>query len=158
MSTGFADGFQLARLVTWTVLRRLEDDAQLYFATTHFDNNSPSQELSAPLVLERVGPFIATMPVVMVGDFNSRPNSEAYSILTEGDPAFVNAFDLAPEWTIEHNAMRPPMYDTSIRIDHIFTAGAAWDASSWTVDMWRYGDDDLPISDHWAMAADLSLP
>lgn len=155
-SRGFAEGFQLARLVTWTVLRRLEDDAQLYFAATHFDNNAPSQELSAPLVLERVAPFVETLPVVMVGDFNSRPDSVAYATLT-GEAGFVDTFDIADVWRVEYNATRRPDYDTTIRIDHVFVAGADWTVPEWVVDLWRYGDNTLAVSDHWAITADLSL-
>lgn len=157
-STGFADGFQLARLVVWTVLRRRDDGAELFFANTHFDNNSPSQELSAPLVLERTAPFVDGRPVVFVGDFNSDPSSEAYAILTGGDPFVLeNAFDLAPEWTMETNQEPAPDYDTSQRIDHVFVAGVSWTATRWVVDTWIYGRNDLYVSDHFAIATELEL-
>jgi endonuclease/exonuclease/phosphatase family metal-dependent hydrolase len=155
-STGFADGFQFPRLVSWTVLRRLDDGARLYFAATHFDNNAPSQELSAPLVLERVAPFVADLPVVMVGDFNSRPDSTAYGILTAADGGFTDAFEIAGQWSVDSNAARPP-YDPTERIDHVFVTGGAWTAPSWVVDLWTYGPNDLPVSDHWAITVDLEL-
>jgi len=153
-STGFADGFQLARLVSWAVFRRLDDDTQLYFATTHFDNNAPSQELSAPLVLERMSPFAETLPVVMVGDFNSRPASTAYGILT-GEGGFTDAFAIAEDWSIDSNVKPTPPYDPTDLIDHVFMTGGAWTTTAWTVDLWSYGENMLPLSDHWAIAADL---
>jgi len=156
-STGFIDTFQLARLVTWAVFRRVDDDAQLYFATTHFDNNAPSQTLSAPLVLDRTAPFAQTLPVVMVGDFNARPDSEAYGILT-GAGGFSDAFQSAEAWSVDSNEEPAPRYDPSVLIDHIFTAGAEWSTTTWSADLWSYGDNDLPISDHWAVTADLQLP
>jgi len=159
MSTGFADGFQLARLVTWAVLRRTSDDAELLFATTHFDNNSPSQEKSAPLVLERTPPAAAGRPIVLVGDFNSRPDSAAYATLTGTDDFhFDDAFALAPEWTMATNQEPAPAYDIGTRIDHVLVAGAAWQVERWVVDTWTYGPNDRYVSDHFAIAADLVAP
>jgi endonuclease/exonuclease/phosphatase family metal-dependent hydrolase len=73
-SNGFASP-QLPRLVVWARLRALAEDHEFVFATTHFDNNSPSQELSAPLVLERTAALADELPVIMVGDFNSKPGT-----------------------------------------------------------------------------------
>src|ERR1041384_796995 len=81
-SVGFAAP-QLPRLVTWARLHALDEDFDVLFATTHFDNNSPSQEMSAPLVLERTAALASELPVIMVGDFNSQPTDLAYTILTE---------------------------------------------------------------------------
>ncbi len=155
-STGFIDGVQFPRIVGWAVLRRLSDDAQLLFSTTHFDNNAPSQELSAPLALERLGPFAATVPVVFVGDYNSRPDSVAYGILT-GQGGFTDSFDLAPGFSVVTNLPRRPVYDPTERIDHIFVTGGTWSASSWMVDEWIYGDDAELVSDHFAIVADLTV-
>jgi len=158
MSTGFADHFQLPRLVVWTILRRTDDGAELFFATTHFDNNSPSQELSAPLVLERTPAAAAQRPVIVVGDFNSRPDSTAYGILTTAtDFHFDDAFDLAPQWSMETNQRPMPEYDTTQRIDHVFVAGAPWQVARWVVDTWHYGPNDLSVSDHFAIVAELAL-
>lgn len=156
MSKGFADGFQLARLVTWAILRRLEDDAELLFATTHFDNNPPSQELSAPLVLERTAPLVQGRPGVLVGDYNSKPDSVAYATLTGGEPlALVDAFELAPQWAVDSNMEPPLTYDTSTRIDHVLVTDDGWRATRWVVDTWVYGPEDNFVSDHFAIMAEL---
>jgi endonuclease/exonuclease/phosphatase family metal-dependent hydrolase len=89
-STGFANP-QLARLVVWARLRALAEDHEFVFATTHFDNNSPSQELSAPLVLERTAALADELPVIMVGDFNSQPVDPAYALLLTGARASPTA-------------------------------------------------------------------
>src|SRR5690606_9112160 len=47
-SIGFSPP-QVPRLVVWARLFDKQSDAELVFVSTHFDNNSPSQELSAPL-------------------------------------------------------------------------------------------------------------
>lgn len=157
-SVGFSTP-QLPRLVAWAQLRELATQAELLFVATHFDNNSPSQELSAPLLLERTELQARQLPIVVVGDFNSRTDTTAYGILTSGvEPggfALTNSFDLAREWSVDSNEDPVPDYDPSIRIDHIFVAGGAWTVPWWVVDTWVYGDSLLHTSDHFAMAAEL---
>jgi endonuclease/exonuclease/phosphatase family metal-dependent hydrolase len=159
-SVGFAQP-QLPRLVAWAQLRELSTQAELLFVDTHFDNNSPSQELSAPLLLERTQAQAGTLPIVVVGDFNSRPDTTAYAILTEGvEPggfALTNSFELAAEWSVDSNEDPVPPYDPAIRIDHIFVAGGEWTVPWWVVDTWVYGPSLLHTSDHFAMAAQLQF-
>lgn len=158
-STGF-DPPQLPRLVVWARLRALAEDAEFVFATTHFDNNSPSQELSAPLVLDRTASLAASLPVILVGDFNSQPADQAYAILTGGvmgaGPHLDDTFALAGAWRGDSNLDPPPVWDPAQRIDHIFVAGAPWQASDWVVDLWGYGPTMHATSDHYAIAALLS--
>jgi endonuclease/exonuclease/phosphatase family metal-dependent hydrolase len=157
-SVGFAD-MQFPRIVAWAHMRELATQGELLFVTTHFDNNSPSQELSAPLLLERTELQAGELPIVVVGDFNSKPDTVAYGILTNGVDgqgfALTNSFDLADSWSVESNQDPAPAYDVDSRIDHIFVAGGAWSVPSWVVDTWIYGPNDLPTSDHFAMVAEL---
>lgn len=153
-STGFATP-QFARLVVWARLRALDGDAEFIFATTHFDNNSPSQELSAPLVLERTAALGDRWPVIMVGDFNSQPTDEAYTLLTG---AFTDTFELAGDWRSETNLDPKPTWDPTQRIDHMFVAGAPWQASDWTVDQWGYGPNLHETSDHFAISVQVEVP
>jgi endonuclease/exonuclease/phosphatase family metal-dependent hydrolase len=159
-SVGFASQ-QLPRLVAWAQLRELSTDAELLFVDTHFDNNSPSQELSAPLLLERTEDQAGALPIVVVGDFNSRPDSSAYAILTEGVEgtglALTNSFDLARTWSVESNQDPAPAYEPSSRIDHVFVAGGEWTVPWWTVDTWVYGASGLHTSDHFAIATELQF-
>jgi endonuclease/exonuclease/phosphatase family metal-dependent hydrolase len=157
-SVGFSTP-QLPRIVAWAQLRELSSGAELLFVDTHFDNNIPSQELSAPLLLERTEAQAGELPIVVVGDFNSRPDTTAYAILVGGaegsDFALTNSFDLAQSWSVDSNEDPPPPYDTDARIDHIFVAGGEWSVPWWVVDTWVYGDAQLHTSDHFAMAAQL---
>ncbi len=159
LSTGFVE-FQLPRLVYWARLRDLAAGGQeIFFATTHFDNNSPSQQLSAPLLQERTAPYVAEQPVIVIGDFNSRPNSTAYRLLTEDAThgfVFQNSFDLAPT-RIVTNQVPAPEFDVADRIDHIFLAGADldWVVDDWAVDMTVYGARDRYPSDHFAIYSEV---
>ena len=154
-SIGFVR-LQFPRLVVWARLMDLEAKREMFFATTHFDNNSPSQELSAPLVKERTAPFVGDLPVVFVGDYNSRPPSTAYGILTADTTAgfvFQDSFDLGP-YRIVTNQSPVPAYDTSDRIDHIFLAGnVTWTVSDWLADLTVYGPNNRYPSDHFAIVA-----
>lgn len=161
-STGFSTP-QLPRLVVWARLHAIAEDTDFIFATTHFDNNSPSQQLSAPLVLERTAGLASEVPVVMVGDYNSRPDTPAYAILTgtEGDAPhpFVDTFVLAgDDWRQDSNLDPVPEYDPSLRIDHVFVAGASWQASDWVVDQWGYGATEHYTSDHFAISVQIAVP
>ena len=98
LSADFDPDGQLARLVTWAELEDLDSGEHFIFVTTHFDNNSPSQTLSAPLFLSRMKPLADRLPVIITGDFNSNLSTEAYSILTGSEsPKLRNASDLVPE-------------------------------------------------------------
>jgi endonuclease/exonuclease/phosphatase family metal-dependent hydrolase len=162
--TPFSVGFsppQLPRLVAWAHLRELSSGAELLFVNTHFDNNSPSQELSAPLLLERTEAQAGALPIVVVGDFNSQPDSTAYAILTGGVDgaglALQNSFDLAQDWLVNSNGDPAPGYDPATRIDHVFVAGGEWAVPLWIVDTWVYGEAQKHTSDHFAIAVDLHL-
>lgn len=164
-STGFSGGMQLARLVAWAKLEDSTTERPLYFATTHFDNNSPSQDKSSPLVLERLAPE-AGLPIILTGDFNSQPRDPAYRTLvdglSEGTAAgfkLQNAFDLNGAHQVLSNQDVVPAFEVEERIDHIFVAGDGdvWQSPEWAVDLFVYGENDLFPSDHFAIAALLQL-
>ncbi len=158
-SNGFAK-HQLPRLVVWARFRDKAGDREPYFATTHFDNNTPSQALTAPLVKERTAPFAKTLPVVMLGDFNSKPGVEAWNTLTtdSGDGfAFRDTQAMADEWSVISNQEPTPSYDLADRIDHIFVAGdkTHWKAIRWHADLTVYGPKSRYPSDHFPIVAEL---
>ncbi len=159
-STGFSPP-QLVRLVVWAHFRDKAGGRDLYFATTHFDNNSPSQELSAPLVKQRTLPWQDEGAAIVVGDFNSKPDSTAYGILTDESEgfAFVNSQSLAAEWSVVTNQSPAPAYDLADRIDHIFLAGqgVTWTVDDWHPDLTTYGAKDRYPSDHFPIVSTLDF-
>lgn len=156
-SNGFAKGGQFPRLIIWARLHDKLLDRTFIAASTHFDNNTPSQKLSAPLALERFAALAAKEPVIFVGDFNSTPDTEAYAILAKGVDGkgfhFDNAFDLAAHWQADSNRVPEPTYDLTQRIDHFWLAGAAFTVPEWHVDLHAYGDLKMWPSDHDPMVA-----
>jgi endonuclease/exonuclease/phosphatase family metal-dependent hydrolase len=159
-SIGFASA-QLPRLVVWARFYDAESEREIFFATTHFDNNSPSQERSAPLLQERTDPFVDEQPVIVVGDFNSRPNSTAFGILTEDSSrgfVFQDTFDLGERGVVT-NQVPAPVYDINARIDHIFVAGngVRWSVLDWAADLTVYGDLQRYPSDHFPIVATVNF-
>lgn len=156
-SNGFAKGGQFPRLIYWARLQDKWAKRTFVIASTHFDNNTPSQKLSAPLALERFAPMAAKEPVIFVGDFNSEPDTEAYAILKNGVDGkgfhFDNAFDLAAKWQVDSNRTPKPDYDLGLRIDHFWLAGATFTVPEWHVDLHGYGDLQMWPSDHDPMVA-----
>ena len=156
LSADFDPDGQFARVVAWAELEDLESGEHFIFVTTHFDNNSPSQTLSAPLFLSRLQPLANRLPLVITGDFNSNLSTEAYGILTGSDaPKLENASDLVPEGP---RAVGPEAdrsnYHWDGRIDHIFLGGnGTFEVSDWLVDLRRFGPNDRYLSDHDAMVA-----
>jgi endonuclease/exonuclease/phosphatase family metal-dependent hydrolase len=153
-SKGFAEGAQLPRLVAWAKLRQRTDGRELLFATTHVDNNQPSQELSAPLFAERLLPLAGEDPILLVGDFNSKPPTEAYGIWAE---TFTNTFDQVTDPVVLNNEDPPIDYVFEDRIDHIWTFPELT-TNAWTVDTRAFGDNGNYPSDHFPMIADIALP
>ncbi|MBI1785673.1 endonuclease/exonuclease/phosphatase family protein [Candidatus Sumerlaeota bacterium] len=151
---------QFWRLAGWARLREKSSGREFYFTNTHFDNNKPNQEMSAPLVLSRIAPWAEKMPCIMAGDFNSKPDSPAYATLTRGVDGkgfkLTNAFDLAPKWEADANQTPAPQYDPAERIDHIFVAGKAeFHTMRWVVDLHVYGGQNRYPSDHKAIITEI---
>lgn len=160
-SKGLSEEQFLPRHVQWAHLRDRAVNRDLLFVTTHFDANHPAQENSAPLVLDRSGPWAAKMPVILTGDFNSEPDNGGYVTLTQGLDGqgfhFEDAYVLCPDPRTAANRDPPPSWDPARRIDHVFVAGGTWTCSEWVVDLFRYGPRDQAPSDHWPVFAEVRV-
>jgi endonuclease/exonuclease/phosphatase family metal-dependent hydrolase len=78
-------GAMFNRVVTWGCFRRKEDGLVFYVFNTHFDHKSANaRKESAKLLLKFVHEIGGNHPCIMMGDFNSTPQSEPYAILCSG--------------------------------------------------------------------------
>jgi endonuclease/exonuclease/phosphatase family metal-dependent hydrolase len=81
----------LPRIVTWILLKDNETQRMFYHFNTHFDHvGVEARKNSSKLILKKVREITAgenSVPlekaVVITGDFNSRPESDVYKIMTE---------------------------------------------------------------------------
>jgi endonuclease/exonuclease/phosphatase family metal-dependent hydrolase len=157
-TVGFAEGAsQFWRLVGWVLLEQSADRRRFYLVNTHFDNNPPSQELSGPLVYERLADLVAAHPVIFTGDFNTGPGDAAFDTLVEGadghDWHFIDTWDIAENQLAITDDASAPADDRYHHIDHIFVAGGEFECTEWRVDLTTYGARDLFPSDHYAISA-----
>ncbi len=167
-SAGFASSGQLPRIVFWVELRERAGGRPLVVVNTHFDNNPPSQEKSAPLLLERLTKLVSRGPLLVLGDFNTRPGHPAYEALVGGTPALHDTFDAVTAKRgktsiVVSNVEPAPLWDESDRIDHVlWHSSPGFDAltpTSWHVDLYRYGALIQPPSDHpGAVVVDFDWP
>ena len=71
------------RTVTWIKLQEKKTDDVFFFFNTHFDHRGVKARAESAWLLRRKIPQIAgDLPVILSGDFNTRPTSEPYRTLT----------------------------------------------------------------------------
>lgn len=74
------------RVVTWAKIRDRRTGKTAYFFNTHFDHQGERARIgSARLVKDTVVSIAGGSPIILTGDFNFRPESKGYQILTEGE-------------------------------------------------------------------------
>ena len=147
----------IERIVTWGKLRDLRSGQVFHYFNTHFDHvGETSREQSARLLLHKVDEIAGRQaPVILTGDFNAPPDSDAIGILT-GEGGFSDArarSQTAPRgpdstW----NAFRA--IEPGRRIDFVFVRGGVAVLSHETVA--RTFDGRFP-SDHLPVVAELGL-
>ena len=158
-SAGFDPDGQLPRILVWVELQVKKTNQNLIFATTHVDNNRPSQELSAPLIRERLTRIAAHLPIILVGDFNSGLEHPAYIDLTQHDTQpFIDTHSLAASPKATGDAQLIEDYYWQRRIDHIFIHPAdRFEVSDWSIDLRTYADGTRTPSDHRPVHATVDL-
>lgn len=76
-------GNQIPRMATWVRFQDLQNGKTFYMVNTHLDHQSEvSRQKSAELIVDKMKAFASDIPVVITGDFNTRPGSDTYSIAT----------------------------------------------------------------------------
>ncbi len=77
------------RIVTWAKFKDKLTGKNFYHFNTHFDHKGVDARLnSSKLILKKVEEIAGNNYVVVTGDFNFRPESEYYSLLTNGFDSF----------------------------------------------------------------------
>jgi len=143
----------LPRVTTWI----LAEDAQgrrIYVYNTHFDHiGETARAESARLLRTRVASRGPDTPVIVIGDFNSRPDTEPYRVMTQGagdhpllrDAATVVARPYGPDLSFSSFEVGA---ETPGRIDYVFvTSGVDVGRTGVLTDqtVGRYPSDHLPV-------------
>jgi endonuclease/exonuclease/phosphatase family metal-dependent hydrolase len=143
----------ITRMATWAKLKD-KGTGKTYFAiNTHFDHRGvEARKESAKLMLEMLPKLAGDLPIVLTGDFNSTPSSEAYAILS-GKKAEGKGL-LADARAVSKSEPRGPYgtFNNFTRIsdqpiDYVFIKGltAKSHAVLETVKDGKFASDHLPI-------------
>ena len=118
----------LPRIATWVLLHHLSTGDTIFVCNTHFDHRGEDARLESARLLKNKLPQLAqNHPVVLMGDFNSSPESDPYKALVKGrnflDAKLVSSHtSIGPEPTFSGFKVTPEL--DSDRIDHIFVSGS----------------------------------
>lgn len=116
------------RVVTWINLKENLSGSAFYVFCTHFDHMGEiARRNSAKLLLHAVDSLSGNIPAIVMGDFNSKPGSEPYNIISDkSNPTHLmdskgNCLNPeGPEYTFTGFKVNGKPGD---RIDYIFLKG-----------------------------------
>ncbi|MGB3588713.1 MAG: endonuclease/exonuclease/phosphatase family protein [Tunicatimonas sp.] len=116
----------LPRIATWVLLRNRLTRDSLLICNTHFDHRGGTARLESAKLLDRKLLELASdAPVILMGDFNSNPESTPYKTLNESEN-LADAWNksvlppVGPEKSFSGFAVTPNL--PGDRIDHIFVS------------------------------------
>lgn len=141
----------LPRVATSVHLKVRGTDFDFHVVNTHFDHRGIEARLqSAKLLAERIQEF--SKPVLLLGDLNTTPNSDAFAALTgEGllkDSRVVSKMPaIGPVGTFS-GFLENDQLNEARRIDYVLVS-PEWDVSSYeavvSIQNGRYVSDHLPV-------------
>lgn len=142
----------LPRVVTWCHLKdRKAGDREMIFANTHFDHRGETaRQESAKLIRRRISEHVASLPIVLTGDFNCGDDSVAFKELT-GDSFLQDTYrqlhaQKGPDDGTFHGFSGKPgdaRIDWILTTKHFAVKAAAIDR---THNGERYPSDHFPVS------------
>ncbi|MEM9834787.1 MAG: endonuclease/exonuclease/phosphatase family protein, partial [Bacteroidota bacterium] len=116
----------LPRIATWVSLRNKSTKNTILVCNSHFDHRGKVARLESAKLLQEKLPMLANgKPIVLMGDFNSAPNSAPYQVLNSGETlkdAYIksNLSPVGPEQSFSGFVVTPDL--PGERIDHIFVS------------------------------------
>ncbi len=111
----------LERIATWAILQDRTTGKEFLFINTHFDHRGKQARVeSARLLKSKIAELADGKQVMLTGDFNSVPESEAIKTLKTDltDSREISAINYGPEWTSCGFDNRP--FENRRIIDYIF--------------------------------------
>ncbi len=87
------------RIATWIKLKENSSNKILFVLNTHFDHvGQTARKESVNLILNKVNKLANGIPTIVMGDFNSLPNSQVVKALTNKNDkhSLTNSEDLSP--------------------------------------------------------------
>lgn len=141
------------RMVNWALFERLSDHKRFYLLDTHYpyrDQDEDARSRSAREMAAWIDKLPAGVPVIVTGDFNTGPESEAHSSLTA---ALKDAWLTAPKHEGPEDTFHDFTGKPTKRIDWILYRGV--EATS--VQTVTTSKDGRYPSDHFPVEANFTL-
>lgn len=147
-------GHPLPRMVTWGLFETVKGGRRFYAFNTHLpyrDEDEAARTKGATLILERITAMAGDLPVVLTGDFNTTPDSEAHRVLASGlvDARASAPVKLGPAETFHNFTGKADK-----QIDWIFLRGFAAKRVTTITDH----QGEVQTSDHFPVLAELRWP
>ncbi|WKN43368.1 endonuclease/exonuclease/phosphatase family protein [Tunicatimonas pelagia] len=118
----------LPRIATWVMLRNRSTSDTILVCNTHFDHRGDTaRQESAKLLASKLPELASNIPIILMGDFNSNPQSAPYRIIDESE-ALQDAWKkselppVGPEKSFSGFTVTPDL--PGDRIDHIFVSAS----------------------------------
>ena len=147
-------GADLPRLATWGLFETIDGKRRFYAFNTHLphrDQDEGARTHGAALVLKRIEAMAGDLPVVLTGDFNTTPGSEAHKLLAT---RLTDARDSAPRKLGPEETFHNFTGKADKRIDWIFTRGFTAKRVTTITDH----QGVVQTSDHFPVMAELGWP
>lgn len=136
------------RIATWARFGDKRADAEFLAVNTHFDHQGQEARThSARLIVEQARELAGDLPIVIAGDFNTKPDTEAYAILTGAFADTRSAVEtpLGPEGTFSTFTTANPaggpidyiFVSESFEVERAGTLSPHWDG--------RHASDHFPV-------------
>jgi endonuclease/exonuclease/phosphatase family metal-dependent hydrolase len=141
------------RMVNWALFERLDDHKRFYLLDTHFpyrDQDEDARTKGAREMAAWIAKLPADVPVIVTGDFNTEPSSEAHKVLTA---ELKDAWDTAPKREGPAKTFHNFTGQATVQIDWILYRGVKANA----VRVLTTSKDGRYPSDHFPIAADFTL-
>lgn len=147
------------RICTYGIFKHKASGKIFLFANTHLDHHSaPAKYYGMKLIIKELSQFPKEMPVILTGDFNSRPGSAPVKVI---DTFLTDARKCAkkvlpgPVQTFHKYRENPAARSIQVPIDYIYVRPDTVQVNSFQViDDFKNG---LASSDHFPLAATVVL-
>lgn len=149
VSKGWDANFE--RICTYALFENIRTKQKFYVFNTHFDHiGETARRNSATLIIEKINSINKEhYPIILTGDFNSEPGSQAYQYLSSqlNDTRFMSkTTPFGPEGTFNNFEFHKPV---TTLIDYIFIGKNNIEVQKFAVlsdsKNCRYPSDHLPV-------------
>lgn len=141
------------RMVNWALFERLDDHKRFYLLDTHFpyrDQDEDARTKGAREMAAWIAKLPADVPVIVTGDFNTEPSSEAHKVLTA---SLKDAWDTVPKREGPAKTFHDFTGKPTVQIDWILYRGVKANR----METLTTSKDGRYPSDHFPVVADFTL-